>query len=126
MKLIQIINMTELDTFYLKQSEPTRSCLLALREIILSQDREIVNAWKYGMPFFNYKGKMACYLWVHKKYKQPYLGIVEGGRMTHPDLLQEKRARMKILLIDPRRDLPVRKINQVLKEMIGIYERARI
>jgi hypothetical protein len=81
---------------------------------------------KYGMPFFHYKGKMACYLWVHKKYKQPYLGIVEGGRMTHPDLILEKRARMKIFLVDPSKDLPLKKINLILKEMIMIYDEARI
>jgi len=44
--------MTELDNFYLQQSEPIKSCFLALREIILSHDKEIVNAWKYGVPFF--------------------------------------------------------------------------
>jgi len=44
--------MTELDNFYLQQSEPIRSCFLALRAIILSQDKEIVNVWKYGVPFF--------------------------------------------------------------------------
>lgn len=74
------------------------------------------------MPFFCFKGKMMCYLWVHKKYKQPYLGIVEGARIRHPDLLQEKRARMKILLVDPAKDLPVRKINQILIDMLHLYK----
>ena len=115
-----------IDNYFLHKEEPIKSCLQSLRDHILNFSPDLMEQMKYGMPFFNYKGKMACYLWVHKKYKQPYLGIVEGGRMTHTDLLQEKRARMKILLIDPLRDLPVRKINQVLKEMIGIYERARI
>jgi hypothetical protein len=40
---------------------------------------------------------MFCYLWVHKKYQRPDIGIVEGNRINHPDLLVEKRARMKIL-----------------------------
>ena len=44
--------MNELDNFYLQQDEPIRGCLLALREIILSQDKELVNTRKYGMPFF--------------------------------------------------------------------------
>ena len=54
--------MKALDDFYLQQNEPVKSCLLALREIILSQDADITNALKYGMPFFCYKGKMFCYL----------------------------------------------------------------
>ena len=74
------------------------------------------------MPFFCFNGKMFCYLWVHKKYKQPYIGIVEGKRISHPDLLQEKRARMKILLIDPARDLPMKKINLILKGTIELYK----
>jgi len=52
---------------------------------------------------------MFCYLWVHKKYGKPYLGIVEGKKIKHPDLLTEKRARMKILLIDPEKDLPAKR-----------------
>lgn len=114
--------MTDLDNFYLQQSEPIRSCLLALREIILSQDKDIVNAWKYGMPFFCFRGKMFCYLWIHKKYKQPYLGIVEGKRFDHPALVIEKRSRMKIMLFDPTQDLPIDTINSILQQAINFYK----
>lgn len=110
------------DQFYLKKEEPVKSCLLALREIILAQDKNITPAWKYGMPFFCYKGKMFCYLWVHKKYKQPYIGIVEGKRINHPSLIQEKRARMKIMLFDPAKDLPAKSIKSILKEVINFYK----
>jgi hypothetical protein len=74
------------------------------------------------MPFFCYKGKMTCYLWVHKKYRQPYLGIVEGSSMKHPDLIIEKRARMKIFLIDAEKDVPVKKLNAILIEMMALYK----
>ena len=93
-----------------------------MRAHILKQDPHITEAWKYGMPFYCYKGKMFVYLWVHKKYHQPYLGIVEGQRIDRPDLLQEKRARMKILLLDPHKDIPVRKINTILKEVLALYK----
>ncbi len=69
-----------------------------------------------------YKGKIFCYIWVHKKYGQPYIGIVEGGRINHPDLLQEKRARMKILLIDATEDIPVGKIDAILREALTFYK----
>jgi len=49
--------MSALDDFYLQQEEPTRSCLLALRTIILKQDADISNSLKYGMPFFLIKEK---------------------------------------------------------------------
>jgi len=93
-----------------------------MRQHILKQDEHITEAWKYGMPFYCYNGKMFCYLWTHKKYLQPYIGIVEGKLIDHPDLITEKRARMKILLLDPAKDLPMKKINGILKEVIGLYK----
>ncbi len=65
--------------------------------------------------FFCLRGKMLCYLWVHQKNHQPYLGIVEGNKITHPKLIAENRSRMKIMLIDPTRDLPIRTIHFILK-----------
>lgn len=93
-----------------------------MREHILSRDSNITEAWKYGMPMYCYNGKMFCYLWVHKKLLLPYLGIVEGKKIDHPDLIQEKRARMKILLLDPLKDIPVRKINAILKQVLALYK----
>jgi len=114
--------LSPIDNYFLQKEEPVKGCLQFLREHILRQDKNITETWKYSMPVFCYKGKMCCYLWVHKKHLQPYIGIVEGKKMTHPDLIQEKRARMKILLLDPGKDLPVKKINFILKEMINLYK----
>lgn len=114
--------MRPIDTFFLQQEEPVKSCLFFLRELILQQDAAITETWKYGMPFYCYHGKMFCYLWVHKKYGQPYIGIIEGKNIHHPDLLTEKRARMKILLIDPTKNIPIKKIRSVLKEVMALYE----
>ena len=118
--------MRELDNFYLQQDEPIKGTLLALREIILQQDKDVTNAWKYGMPFFCYKGKMFCYLWVHKKYKQPYIGIVEGKRFDEPFLIQEDRSRMKIMLFDPNEDLPLQTIENILQKAINLYKTGEI
>lgn len=92
-----------------------------MRTHILKQDANITEAWKYGMPFYCYKGKMFCYLWVHKKYHQPYLGLVEGGKIHHPNLLTEQRSRMKILLIDAHLDIPINTINELLNAAIALY-----
>jgi len=114
--------MEALDNYFLKQPEPNRGCLLALRDIILAQDKDLSISLKYGMPFFSYKGRMACYLWVHRKYQKPYLGIVEGKRIDHPKLLVENRSRMKILLIDPYQDLPIKTIQNILKQSLDLYK----
>ena len=110
-----------IDNYFLQKEEPIKSCLQFLREHILNQDANITEAWKYGMPFYCYK-KMCCYLWVHKKYQQPYIGIVEGKHIHHPGLIIEKWARMKILLIDPAKDIPVKKIDTILKEVLALYK----
>jgi hypothetical protein len=111
-----------IDEFFLRQEEPSKTCLQFLREHILKQDDRIMEAWKYGMPFYCYDGRMACYLWMHKKFRQPYIGIVEGGLIHHPDLIVEKRARMKILLIDPAKNIPIRKIDGILKAVLALYK----
>ncbi len=118
--------MSALDDFYLQQNEPVKGALLALRKIILQQDPDVTNAWKYGMPFFCYKGKMFCYLWVHKKYKQPYIGMVEGKRFNESFLLQEERSRMKIMLFNPNEDLPLQAIESILQKAINFYKTGEI
>ena len=118
--------LNDIDHFYLHKEEPVKSCLIALKEIILHQDPEIKGAWKYGMPFFCYKGKMFCYLWVHKTIQQPYIGFVEGKYLNHPKLLIEKRARMKIFLCDPEKDLPVKTIRAILKQSLDLYRKGTV
>jgi hypothetical protein len=118
--------LREIDNFYLDQEEPIKSCLIALREIILQQDKDITAAWKYGMPFFCFRGKMFCYLWFHKTLQQPYIGFVEGKHLNHPKLLTEKRARMKIYLIDPAKDLPVRTVEKLLNLSLHLYKSGMI
>ena len=113
--------ISDLDNFYLQHSEPVNSCLLALRSIILNQDKNITAEWKYRMPFFCYKGKMFSYLWAHKITRQPYIGFVEGKRINHPDLILGERARMKVLFIEPDEDLPVDVINDLLKQALDLY-----
>lgn len=113
--------MNAFDQFFLQQPEPNKSCLLALKAIVLHQHPEMTTAWKYGMPFFYFKGQMFCYLWVHKKTGQPYLGFVEGKHLHHPLLIQEKRARMKIMLFDAEADLPLETITSLLQAAIVLY-----
>jgi hypothetical protein len=74
------------------------------------------------MPFFCFKGKMFCYLWVHKKHKQPYIGIVEGKQINHSNLIIEKRSRMKIMLFHPNKDLPIMTIETILQKALNLYK----
>lgn len=114
--------MRDIDQYFHYKEEPVKSCLLAMRNYLLQYDPNITEAWKYRMPMYCYNGKMCCYLWIHKKWGQPYLGVVEGKLIEHPGLLEEKRARMKIFLLDPSKDLPIKELNKILKQMVKIYQ----
>jgi hypothetical protein len=114
--------MKQLDDFYLNQEEPLRGAFLALKEIILKQDHDITHVLKYGMPFFCYKGKMFCYLWIHKKLKQPYIGIVEGKYFDETFLIQEARSRMKIMLLNSDEDLPLERIENIVQKALDLYK----
>jgi hypothetical protein len=106
------------EDYYLEQNEPIKGCLLALRKIILDFTPEITEEWKFKMPFFYFKKKMFCYVWFHKKYKLPYIGIVQGHRIEHPDLIAEKRSRIRILLIEPDKDIPLGKIMEIFSNAL--------
>ena len=114
------------DRFYELQSEPNRSCLLALRQIILQQDEEVSETVKYGMPCFCYRNKMFCYLWTDKKSGEPYILFVEGKLLDHPGLETGKRARMKIFRVNPGNDLPLTTIEALLNQALDLYRNGSI
>lgn len=113
--------MNNSNNFYFNKNEPNKSCLLAMRSIILKIDETITETTKYGMPCFCYKNKAFCYLWVDKKSNEPYFLMVEGNYLHHPDLETGDRSRMKILRIDSNKDLPITKINLILNQALDLY-----
>ena len=118
--------MNETDNFYLNKQEPNKGCLLSLRDIIISQDLNINETRKYGMPCFCYKKKMFCYLWIDKKTKEPYVLFVEGQHLNHPKLEVGSRKRMKVLRINPNEDLPINTITFLLNQALDLYRNGTI
>jgi hypothetical protein len=113
--------LQELHNYYLSKDEPNKSCLLALRSIILAQDTNITETQKWGMPCFCYKKKMFSYLWVDKITQQPYILMVEGKHLNHPQLEEGQRTRMKIFRVDPTNDLPIDTIKEILQKALDLY-----
>lgn len=114
------------DHFYETKDEPNKSCLLALRSIILREDAHITETQKYGMPCFCYKKKMFCYLWTDKQTDTPYILMVEGKQLAHPQLEQGTRTRMKIFRVNAHEDLPIKDIKKLLKEALELYRNGTI
>lgn len=112
----------EIDDYYLNKEEPHKSCLLALRNIILEQDANIIETLKWGMPCFCYKKNIFCYLWTDKKTEEPYILMVEGKHLNHPELELGKRSRMKIFRVNPDKDLPLNTIKNILQRSIDLYK----
>ena len=108
------------ESFYFSKVEPAKSCLLALRTIILQNHNSIVETIKYGMPCFCIGKKILCYLWVDKKTGEPYILFIEGKNLDFPELEAGKRTKMKIFRVDPNKDLPVIFIIKFLKAAIEL------
>ncbi len=113
--------LTQHDNYYLKQEEPFKSCLLALKDIILSLDSEITPEWKYGLPFFYCKKKMFCYFWKDKKTQEPYIGVCKGNEIEHPLLEAGNRKRIKIFRVNPNEDIDVKRIKEILSLVMQKY-----
>lgn len=105
------------EAFYLKQSEPNKSCFLAMRDLVATSDARLKETVKYGMPCFCLNNKPVCYLWQDKKTNMPYFLFVDGHQMKHPSLETGGRKRMKIFTINPYEDFDLKIINEVLCEM---------
>jgi len=111
----------QLHNYYLNKEEPNKSCLLALRSIILNQDTDVTETQKWGMPCFCYKKKMFCYLWTDKKTDEPYILMVEGKYLDHSELEEGDRSRMKIFRVNPNKDLPIKTIENILQKALDLY-----
>ncbi|KYG83116.1 hypothetical protein AWW67_06755 [Roseivirga seohaensis] len=118
--------ISDFDSYYLDKEEPNKSCLLALRSLILNQDDEVTETKKYGMPCFCFKKKMFCYLWTDKKTDEPYILFVEGKLLDHPKLETGTRSRMKIFRVNPNADLPKNTIEMLLQSALDLYRKGII
>jgi hypothetical protein len=64
---------------------------------------------------------MFCYLWTDKKTNEPYILLVEGKYLDHPELEGGNRSRMKIFRINPRKNLPLKTIKLLLRDALNLY-----
>ena len=113
--------MKPIDNFYLEKKEPIKSCLLALKSMIINYHPDIEPRWYYRLPCFMYKNQIFCYLWVDKKTNFPYIAIGKGVHIDHPDLIQGNRTFVKLLLVDPSKDIPQKKIYDIFDLAMQLY-----
>ncbi|MCD8166818.1 MAG: DUF1801 domain-containing protein [Bacteroides sp.] len=110
------------DEYYLYKEEPQKSCLMALRELILAQDPEITETLKWDIPCFCYGKRIFCYLSVELRTGDPYLLMVEGRYLAHPGLEAGGRKKMKIFRVKAGEDIPIESVEEMLREALGLYK----
>lgn len=103
-----------LDNYFFSKPEPLQSCLLYLRQFILSYNNNFSEQYKFKIPFYYFKNKWCCYLSISKKTQQIYIGFVQGHQLQHPKLLGEGRKQIKVFYVDPEKDIDIKSLKQIL------------
>jgi len=110
----------ELENYYLKQPEPIQGCLLALKSIILSVDKEISHRRAYQIPVFFYKEKKLAFLWVHRK--RLLFGIITDKSLMAPPEGARRKNTYETMEIDPNQDIPAEDIVEMLLRQMKLYD----
>lgn len=114
--------VTSPEFYYLTKPEPYQSCLLALKDIVLSANPNICHERKFQIPFFTYKNKKLGYLWLNRK--KLMLGFCMDKSLQKTIQGVKPKDKYESVEINPDADLPVEMIMQKLNYYIGLIDRA--
>lgn len=104
-----------LESYYLSKPEPYQSCLLALRDIILNANSQIIHERKFQIPFFTYKDKKLAYLWLDKKKLKLGFCLDKSLQEVTPGV--KPKDQYESMLIDPNEDIPI----EIILEKLSVY-----
>ena len=104
-----------LEYYYLSKPEPYQSCLLALKDIVLSVNPAICHERKFQIPFFIYKGKKLGYLWLNGKKLMMGFCLDKSLQLIIPGI--KPKDKYESIQIDPNKDIPV----DVIRKKLGYY-----
>lgn len=112
---------SKLQQYYLSKPEPFQGCLLALCQMILSTNPDIVHERKFQVPFFTYKGKKLGYLWLNRK--KLMLGFCLDKRLQQWPEGVKPKDQYESFQIDPDADLPETLIREKLQYYLERIDR---
>ena len=116
-------DVSPLEYYYEKQDKIPKACLLTLKAIVLSVDKDIVHTRKYQIPFFRYKDFNFGFLWVHRK--KIIVGFVEDKKAFANTLSKPQKDYVLTQEINPLEDIPMDLIQRGIKELIRKYNNAK-
>ncbi len=99
--------MNPVETHIEKQDSQVRPLLHHLRLLILSVSDEVQESVKWSLPFFNYRGKIWCYLSPIKKTGSVDVSFLNGTKIAYrfPVLRTEDRKRVASYRIESLEEL---------------------
>ncbi|MFD2866697.1 DUF1801 domain-containing protein [Mucilaginibacter antarcticus] len=118
--LANVVLLKTLESYYLSKPEPYQSCLLALRDIVLSANSAIIHERKYQIPFFTYKGKKLGYLWLNGKKLMVAFCEDKSLQAVAPGI--KAKDKYQSVRIDPNADIPVDWLLQTLSNYIALID----
>ena len=111
-----------LEYYYLSKPEPYQSCLLALKDIILTTNLGIQHERKFQIPFFTYKGKKMGYLWLNRKKLMLGFCLDKSLQLITPGI--QPKDKYESIAINPNEDIPVDIIRQKLTYYIAVIDKS--
>lgn len=111
----------QIDNYFYSLNEPHKSCLLFLRKFILDHSDKITESRKFNTPFYYFNKKWLAFISYHPKTKVIYIAFVNGYLIDHPKLVSEGRKKQKVIYIDPEKDVDVKSLKTILKEVCKLY-----
>ncbi len=91
-----------------------------MRKFFLDFSSDISEHFKYGGPFFHFKGKAFAYLAYSKVKRTTYVGFIQGYRLKHRKLKSEGRTQIKVFYLDVEKDLDVKGLRGLLRLALGL------
>jgi hypothetical protein len=105
------------ENYFHSLPEPERGCLLFLRDFLLAYPVKLEESWKNHTPFYYCNKKWIGWINYDPKTRGIYISFANGNKMDHPKLVSEGRKKMKILHVDPNRDVDINSLGEILKQV---------
>ena len=106
--------MSPLEDYFEALPEDYREVMLVVRDYLRAAPYGFEEKYKWDTPTYYAGGRYVCYLYYRPKARRAYLGFGRAAGIAHPLLLAEGRAQIRILVLDPGEDVPLRAIGEVL------------
>lgn len=115
-----------IDAYIEKARDFAKPVLTHLRTVIHKASRDIDESIKWGMPYFQYNGKLLCFMASFREHC--VFGFKQGAMMTDPKGLMQRSSDKSGMghfgKIKDMRDLPSEKVLiQYIKEAIKLIDR---